>query len=64
VTYLRLRRIGNTYTGYYSEDGENWLMLGEYTQDFSQVRLGLMAAQAEKPIPATFDFFTISPLSP
>jgi serine/threonine protein kinase len=64
VTYLRLRRIGNTYTGYYSEDGENWLTLGEHTQEFSQVRVGLMAAQAPQPIPATFDFFTMNALSP
>ena len=64
VIYLRLRRIGNTYTGYYSEDGENWLTLGEHTQEFSQVRVGLMAAQAPQPIPATFDFFTMNALSP
>ncbi|HEY9525820.1 MAG TPA: protein kinase, partial [Anaerolineales bacterium] len=42
--YLRLRRVGTTYTGYFSEDGENWITLGEHTRDFSQARVGLMAA--------------------
>jgi hypothetical protein len=64
VTYLRLRRNGSTYTSFYSKDGENWIMLGEFTREFSQVQVGVMAAQAEKPSPATFDFFTMIPLSP
>ena len=60
--YLRLRRVGTTYTGYFSEDGENWITLGEHTRDFSQARVGLMAAQAAQAIPASFDYFTISSL--
>jgi len=64
LIYLRLQRQGNTYTGYYSEDGENWIMTGEHTREFSQVQVGLVAAQAETPIPATFDFFAMSTLSP
>jgi serine/threonine protein kinase len=60
--YLRLRREGNTYTGSYSEDGENWTVLGERTRDFSQVRIGLMAAQAAEQIPATFDYFLLTSL--
>jgi serine/threonine protein kinase len=60
LIYLRLQRQGNTYTGYYSEDGENWIMTGEHTREFSQVQVGLVAAQAETPIPAIFDFFTMT----
>jgi beta-xylosidase len=60
--YLRLRRVGTTYTGYFSEDGENWITLGEHTRDFSEARLGLMAAQAAESIPASFDYFTITSL--
>ena len=60
--YLRLRRVGNTYSGYYSEDGENWLLVGEHIRDFSQVRVGVIAAQAAEEIPAIFDSFTLSSL--
>lgn len=58
VIYLRLQRAGNTYSGYYSEDGEQWIKTGEHVRDFSQVRVGLMAAQAPTEIPAVFDYFT------
>jgi serine/threonine protein kinase len=59
LIYLRLERKGNTYTGYYSEDGENWITLGEHSRDFSTARVGLMAAQAPEEIPALFDYFTM-----
>ncbi len=64
LIYLRLRRTGNTYTGYYSEDGENWNMTGEHTRELSQVRVGLVATQAGTEIPAVFDYFTIDVLQP
>ena len=57
--YLRLTRVGNTYTGYYSGDGQNWKMTGEHVRDFPQARVGLMAAQAPTEIPAVFDYFTM-----
>ena len=60
--HLRLRRVGNTYTAYFSEDGENWVTLGEHIRDLSQARVGLMAAQAAESIPASFDYFTITSL--
>ena len=60
--YLRLRLVGNIYTGYFSEDGENWITLGEHARDFSQARVGLIAAQAAQAIPASFDYFTITSL--
>jgi hypothetical protein len=58
--YLRISRVGNTYAGFYSEDGETWIMTGEHVRDFSQVRVGLMAAQAAEAIPALFDYFTLT----
>jgi serine/threonine protein kinase len=61
--YLRLQRVGNTYMGSYSEDGENWTNLGEFTRELSQVRVGLMAAQAAEPIPAEFDYFGVTTLN-
>ena len=63
VVYLRLRRVGNSYAGYYSEDGENWIWLGEHDRDFSQIRVGLIAAQSAEEIPALFDFFTMTNLN-
>jgi serine/threonine protein kinase len=59
VVYLRLKRVGTTYTGYYSKDGEKWTMLGEHIKDLSQVRVGLMADQAPQAISAQFDSFTL-----
>jgi serine/threonine protein kinase len=64
LIYLRLQRQGNTYTGYYSEDGKNWIKLGEHSRDLSPVRVGLMAAQAPEEIPALFDYFTMNAPSP
>ena len=64
VTYLRLQRIGNTYTAFYSTDGENWTKLGDHTRDFSQIQVGLIAAQSSTEIPAVFDYFTMNALQP
>ena len=64
VIYLRLQRKGNTYTGYYSEDGQNWLMTGKHVRDFSQIKVGLVAAQSQTEIPAVFDYFTMKLLQP
>jgi len=64
VIYLRLRREGNTYTGYYSEDGQNWIATGEHVRDFSQARVGLTAAQAPTEISALFDYFTMNAIQP
>ncbi len=64
VIYLRLRRVGNTYTGYYSEDGQNWIMTGKHVRDFSKAQIGLIAAQAPTEIPAVFDYFTVNLFQP
>ena len=64
VAYLRLRREGTTYTGYYSEDGDNWITIGEgHTRNFESPRIGLIAAQAnEAETNADFDYFIIEKL--
>jgi len=57
---LRLRREGTTYTGYYSEDGANWTVIGQHTSNLTPFRVGLIAAQAnEAETTADFDYFTI-----
>ena len=64
--HLRVRREGTTYTGYYSEDGENWIEIGSHTNDFnsSPLRVGLMTGQDEQPgnTTADFDYFTVKEL--
>ena len=60
---LRLRREGNTYTGYYSEDGTNWTVIGQHTNNLTSLRVGLIAAQAvQAETTADFDYFTITTL--
>lgn len=61
--YLRLRREGTTYTGNYSEDGANWIVIGQHTADLTSLRVGLIAAQAyAAETTADFDYFTIERL--
>jgi beta-xylosidase len=60
MTYLRLRRIGTTYTGYYSADGVIWIEIGQQTNQLSPLMVGLVAHQAfEQEVPADFNYFTI-----
>ena len=61
--HLRLRREGTTYTGFYSEDGVNWIVIGQHTAELTSLRVGLIAAQAYEPeATADFDYFTIEML--
>jgi beta-xylosidase len=61
--HLRLRREGAIYTGIYSEDGANWIVIGQHTADLTSLRVGLIAAQAyEAETTADFDYFTIETL--
>ncbi|UCC77453.1 MAG: hypothetical protein JSW37_03585 [Anaerolineales bacterium] len=60
--YLRVVRFGTTYFGYYSEDGENWSLLGSHIRDttnLSGIGLGVGQDQSAARIPADFDFFEI-----
>ena len=58
--FLRLQRIGNTYTGLFSEDGTNWVNIGQHTNDLQPVGVGLFAGQScAGSIPADFEYFEI-----
>ncbi|MEK6751252.1 MAG: DUF1349 domain-containing protein [Chloroflexota bacterium] len=61
--YLRLRREGNTYTAFYSEDASTWIQIGQHTSEISPIHVGLIASQAyEQAKVADFDYFTIQAL--
>lgn len=62
--YIRLRREGNTYTSYGSEDGVDWQVIGTHTSEMSPMFVGLVSGQAvnTNPKPAQFDYFVINAL--
>lgn len=64
VVYLRLRREGNTYTAYASEDGTTWQLIGSHISEMKPLLVGLVSGQANQsvPKPAQFDFFIINTL--
>lgn len=58
--YLRLQRIDNTFTGFFSEDGQNWIKIGQHTNNLQPVGVGLFAGQScQGSVPADFDYFEI-----
>lgn len=61
TVYLRLRREGNAFTGFASENGKDWIMTGTHTSEMNPGLVGLAAGQANgsEPGPAQFDYFTI-----
>lgn len=63
TVYLRLRREGNTYTTYASEDGKTWKLIGAQKSLMKPLFVGLVAGQAwSAPKPAQFDYFMINAL--
>ena len=63
LAYLRLRRIEDTFTGYYSQDGEQWTIIGQHTVALGSPRVGLIVRESGKELSADFDFFEIKALS-
>jgi beta-xylosidase len=62
--YLRVERLGNAYTGYVSEDGEHWTLVGTHVAGvgFAPSMIGLFANYSSLgagEIPADFDSFTL-----
>jgi len=61
--YLRIVRRDTTYSGYYSEDGDSWTLVGNHISSGATElsRVGLTAAQDldDMRIPADFDFFCV-----
>ena len=61
--YLRLRREGNIFTSYFSEDGNKWQLVGTHTSEMSPLFVGLVAGQSTYSFqPAQFDYFIINAL--
>jgi len=57
--YLKLRREGNTYTGFYSLDGRSWEMIGVHRSPIEPVSYGILIGRSDQPISAEFDFFEL-----
>jgi len=57
--YLRLRRDGSTYIGYYSLDGQSWIRIGEHTSPIEPVSYGLLIGKSDQSISAVFDYFEL-----
>ena len=58
--YLRLTRVGKTYTAYYSDNGENWIIIGKHDLDLIPKYVGIQTFGAQKyPADADFDYFTL-----
>jgi cytochrome c len=63
LAYLRLRREGTTYTGFYSENGITWAIIGKHESYITPKYVGLIASQAyEAETSADFDYFTVEAL--
>jgi hypothetical protein len=58
-----LQKADNVFRGFFSEDGENWTMIGQHTNDLIPTGVGLFAGQScEGSVPADFDYFMITNL--
>lgn len=65
IVYLRLRREGNTFTAYASENGKEWKLIGAHTSEIKPMFVGLVAGQSFNRsvlAPAQFDYFVINAL--
>jgi hypothetical protein len=62
--YLRLRNVGDTFTGWYSTDGASWTLVGSVNRNLSETLYGVWTGNSTmEPIPtARFDSFTEQPL--
>lgn len=61
TVFLRLRRRGNLYDSFYSEDGINWNKVGTHTSNMQAKYVGLATGQSTKgTVPAQFDYFVIN----
>lgn len=44
--YLRLDKTGSHFSGYYSEDGSNWMLIGEHDAEMLDPKVGLITANS------------------
>ena len=62
-TYLRMQRVGTTYTAYWSPDGVNWNTAGSFTDSLKVTALGPVAGNSNSTaanapaFSASFDWF-------
>jgi hypothetical protein len=61
-TYLKIRREGNLYSGYYSPDGITWTLTGQHIAELESISIGLFAGQSGVTETADFDYFLIETL--
>lgn len=60
VLWLKLVKNGDTFTGYYSEDGQAWTEIRSVTNDaLSGGKVGVIACNSENKTPFTFSHFTL-----
>lgn len=58
--YLRLDKVGNLFSAYYSEDGSNWTLIGEHEVIMLDPKVGLIATNSNVAgMVALFDYFTL-----
>lgn len=58
--YLRIDKNKTTFTGYYSEDGTDWMMIGEHDVSIIDPKVGIFAGQSYIVGQiALFDYFTV-----
>ncbi len=63
TTYLKIVKTDNTYTGYYSANGSDWIEVYEYSDvSLSDPKIGLTAFQIREADegPVQFDFFSLN----
>jgi beta-xylosidase len=61
--YLRIDKQGTTFTGYFSDDGIDWIQVGQQTITLNNPKIGVAACNGYDgvtEIPADFDFFQLS----
>jgi len=58
--YLRLDKSGTRFTGYYSENGSDWMLIGEHEVSVVDPQVGLITANSFiVGMTAYFDYFTV-----
>jgi beta-xylosidase len=65
IVYLRLRREGDVFTAYISENGNEWRLIGTHKNEIKPLSVGLIAGQAfshSALTPAQFDYFVVNRL--
>ncbi|MFC3748075.1 glycoside hydrolase family 3 C-terminal domain-containing protein [Paenibacillus sp. GCM10012306] len=62
--FLRLKKIGNSYSGYVSADGTEYISLGSTTANYANPKFGLLASNGSQtltePFYADFDYVKIN----